>query len=104
MRHRGWGVAPSVLVEEGRRVAPRPIIGFGGVAPDAGKYRFEVGALERLGESLLGVALADLVRENRPELGKASGGRAPFRGRRGDRVRGVRKGGAGGNLRGGRGV
>jgi len=93
-------IGPTILVEERRRIAPRPIVGFRGIAPKADEDGFEVGALKGLDESLFGVPPPDAVRKDGPEVGEANGGRAPFRGRRGYRGIGVRKGGVGGNLRG----
>ena len=89
---RRWSILPAVLVQPGGWVAPRPVVSLGDVAAKTGKDGFEAGPTGRLGESLFGIPLADAVRVNCPELVEPSGGRAPFRGRRGVMDGGVRKG------------
>jgi hypothetical protein len=66
---RGGGrlVAPAVLVEECRRVAPRPIVGLGDVALKPGHDVGEGSALESCRKFPFGVPLADLVRKQAPE-------------------------------------
>lgn len=92
----GWLVLPAILVEERRGIAPRPVVGLCGVSDEPAQDGFEACALGRLGERLLGVSLADLVREHRPEAVEICGGRAPFRGRRGIGRKGFRRRGYGG--------
>jgi len=93
-------VSPALLVEPSRRIAPRSIIGFGDIAPKPGHDRFEVSNEQGLDELSHRIGFADLVRIQRPEFDPSSGGRAPLRGRRGYGLKGFRKGGLGGNLRG----
>lgn len=103
---RWWGVGrcvePPILIEKRRGIAPRPVVGFGDIPAKASHDIFEAVAFQSLDESLLGVSFSYLVRIDFPELRKYRGGRGPFRGRRGNRVRVFRKGGVGGNLRRGR--
>jgi hypothetical protein len=61
-------VGPAVLVEERSRVAPRPVVGFRGIAPKPVENGFERRAASGVCERSFGVPLADLVREQAPEL------------------------------------
>jgi len=97
-------VKPAVLVQPGCRVAPRPIVGLGGVEAQAIEQVGQPYPLERSAKRLDGISLADLVGIRRPKFIEPSGDRAPFRGRRGIRIDGVRKRGLGRNLRGRKGV
>lgn len=77
-------IVPPVLVKEGCRVAPWPIVGLGDVAPETGHDGVEGRALESEAKFPLGIPLADLVREKAPELiefasrGRNRNGRGSF--------------------------
>jgi hypothetical protein len=60
-------IGPSILIEPGRRIAPRPIIGFGDVPIEPGHHRLGIDPLHRPAKRLERIGLADLVRILRPE-------------------------------------